>query len=51
VLALAPAEGSVIDSSPRGRVKTGMAEIGISRSKLGTEEMKLSNACIQTEEV
>jgi hypothetical protein len=50
--ALAPtlAEGSLVDSSPGGRAEIRIAEIGISTSKLGMEEMKLSNACIQTKE-
>jgi hypothetical protein len=51
VLALALTEGPLIDSSPRGWAKTRMAGIEISPSKLGSGEMKLSNACIQTEEV
>jgi hypothetical protein len=33
VLALAPAEGSLIDSSPGGRAKIEMVGIGISPSK------------------
>jgi hypothetical protein len=50
--ALAPAlvEGSLVDSSLGGRVETEMAKIGISLSKLGTREIKLSNAYIQTNE-
>jgi hypothetical protein len=50
VLALAPTEGSLVDSSLGGRAETGMARIEISLSNLGTGEMKLSNACIQTKE-
>jgi hypothetical protein len=47
--ALAPAlaDGSLVDSLPGGRAKTGIAEIGISPSKPGTGEMRLSNGCIQ----
>jgi hypothetical protein len=48
--ALAPTEGSLIDSSLGGQAKTGMAKIRISPSKRGTREMKLSKACIQTKE-
>jgi hypothetical protein len=51
MLALAPMEGSLIDSSPGGRAEIGIAEIGISPLKLGTEEMKLSKTCIQTKEM
>jgi hypothetical protein len=50
-LAPAPVEGSLVDSSPGGWAETKMAKIGISLSKLGTREIKLSNAYIQTNEV
>jgi hypothetical protein len=46
--ALAPVEGSLSASSPGGWAETGIAGIGISPSKLGMGEMKLSKACIQT---
>jgi hypothetical protein len=47
-LALAPADGSLIDSPLGGPVETGMTEIGMSPSNLGRGEIKLSKACIQT---
>jgi hypothetical protein len=50
VMALAPTEGSLIDSSPGVQAKTGMAWIGISLLKPGMGEMKLSIVCIQTKE-
>jgi hypothetical protein len=50
VMALAPAEGSLTDSSPGGRAETKMVRIGISSLKLRMGEMKLSNAFIQIEE-
>jgi hypothetical protein len=50
VLALILAEGSLIGSSLRGRVKTEMARIGTSPSKLRTGEIKLSKVYIQTKE-
>jgi hypothetical protein len=50
-LALAPAEGSLTDSSPGGQVKIGMARIEMSPSRLGMGEIKLSKACIQTNEI
>jgi hypothetical protein len=50
VLALAPVEGTLIDSSPGGRAETGIAGIRMSLWKPGTGEMKLSKAWIQTKE-
>jgi hypothetical protein len=47
-LALAPTEGSLTDSSPGGQAKIGMVGNGMSASKLGMGEIKLSKACIQT---
>jgi hypothetical protein len=49
-LALAPVEGSLTDSSLGGRAKIGTTGIGMSLSKLGTGEIKLSKACIQIKE-
>jgi hypothetical protein len=46
-LVLALAEVSLIDSSPGYWVKTVMVVIGMSPSKSGMEEIKLSKACIQ----
>jgi hypothetical protein len=48
-LALTPAEESLVDSSPGGWAKIGMAGFGMSPSKPGMGEMKLSKACIHTE--
>jgi hypothetical protein len=48
VLTLAPVEGSLSASPPGGWAETRMAGIGISPSKSGMGEMKLSKACIQT---
>jgi hypothetical protein len=45
-LASALAEGSLLDSSLGGRAKTGMVRTGMSPSKTGMGEMKLSKACI-----
>jgi hypothetical protein len=50
-LALAPAEGSLVGSLPGERAKTRTAEIGMSSSKLGTGDIKLSKACIQIKEM
>jgi hypothetical protein len=47
-LAPTPMEGSFVDSSPGGRAKTGMTGIGMSPSKLGMGEMKLSKSRVQT---
>jgi hypothetical protein len=48
VLPLAPVEGLLPTSPLGGSTETGMARIGISPSKLGMGEMKLSRICIQT---
>jgi hypothetical protein len=50
-LALAPAVGSLLDSPPGGRAKTGTIEIRMSPSKLGMGEMKLSKTYIQTNKI
>jgi hypothetical protein len=50
-LALALAEGFIIDLLPKCRDESGTIRIGMSLSKLGTGEIKLSRACIQTSEV
>jgi hypothetical protein len=50
-LALAPAEGSLVGSSPGDWAETGIAGIGMPPSKPRTGEMKLSKACIQTKEM
>jgi hypothetical protein len=49
--ALALVEGSLVDSSLGGQAKTRMVGIGMSPSKPGMGEMKLSNACIQIKEI
>jgi hypothetical protein len=50
-LALAPVEGSPMDSSLGGRVETGMSRNEMSPSKPGMGEIKLSKASIQTREM
>jgi hypothetical protein len=47
-LTLAPAEGSLVGSSPGGLVETRMTRIEMSPSKPGMGEIKLSKAYIQT---
>jgi hypothetical protein len=51
VLVLAPVDGSLVTSSLGGWAETGMAGIGMSPSKPGIGEMKLSSACIQTNKI
>jgi hypothetical protein len=51
VLALALVEGSLASSTLGGWAESRMTEIGMSPSKLGTGEKKLSKACIQTKEM
>jgi hypothetical protein len=46
--ALAPAVGSLADSSLRDQTETGITGIGISPSKSGMGEIKVLRACIQT---
>jgi hypothetical protein len=50
-LALAPVEGSLMDSSLGGQVKTRMAEIRTSPLKPRMGEIKLSKAYIQTNKI
>jgi hypothetical protein len=49
-LALTPAEGLLVGSSLGDQAETKTVRIGMSSSKLGTGEVKLSKACIQTKE-
>jgi hypothetical protein len=51
MLALALAEGSLMDSPLGGQAKIGMVGIEMSPSKLGMGEMKLSKACIQIDKI
>jgi hypothetical protein len=40
-----------MDLPPGGQAETEMDKIGMSPSKLGMGEMKLSKACIQTDKI